>query len=500
MKSSYPATIDSKKAPLPNGNGRGTGRRLELSRDCKKTIWCTMTALTCFKAYDVRGRLGEELNADVARRIGIGFAKALSAKSVVVGRDCRESSIELQSALTDGLRAGGADVTDIGLCGTEEIYFATDYLGVDGGLMVTASHNPIDYNGIKMVQKGARPISSETGLADIKAAAEAEDGAPGPLVGTYETADTRDAFAAHVLAMTDPAAIKGLKVLANAGNGVAGPAFDAIIEQLTEQGAEIDIVRLHHEPDGSFPNGIPNPLLKANQPMTSDAVRAHGCDIGLAWDGDFDRCFFFDEKGGFIDGEYVVALLASAFLEQMPGEKIVYDPRVLMNTRAIVAAKGGQGVVSKTGHAFVKASMREADAVYGGEMSAHHYFRDFMYCDSGMIPWLLIVEYMCRTGQTLSSLVADMQANYPSSGEINFKLQDADAAATAVSDAFVSSAKAVDHLDGLSAEFEDWRFNLRKSNTEPLLRLNVETAGDRKLLQEKVDAISEIILSTGRPA
>ncbi|MEL6169855.1 MAG: phosphomannomutase, partial [Pseudomonadota bacterium] len=445
-----------------------------------------MGMLTCFKAYDIRGKLGDELNADIALAVGRAFANAMEAKAVVVGRDCRESSVELISAITDGLRQGGADVIDIGLCGTEEVYFATDHLGVDGGMMVTASHNPIDYNGIKMVSAGARPISAETGLADIKSLAEAGGGPLSGRTGEYSAVNIRDDYAAHVVSLVDVEALRPMRLLSNAGNGVAGPAFDAILSLLETRGVLLDVTRLHHAPDGSFPNGIPNPLLPENQPVTANAVREAGADIGIAWDGDFDRCFFFDETGQFIDGEYVVGLLAAAFLGKSPGAKIVHDPRVVLNTRHIIARMGGEAVQSRTGHAFLKAAMRNADAVYGGEMSAHHYFRDFMYCDSGMIPWLLVAEHMGRTGQSLSALVAEMRTSFPSSGEINFRLPDPDKAAAEVEAAFAPDAIGIDRMDGVSLEFETWRFNIRKSNTEPLLRLNVETRGRTELLEDKV--------------
>ncbi len=455
-----------------------------------------MSELSCFKAYDVRGRLGDELNADIAYRIGRAFAAVINAKTAVTGRDCRESSQELQDALNHGLTEGGADVTDVGLCGTEEIYFATEHLAVGGGLMVTASHNPIDYNGVKMVSGGARPISAETGMNAIRAMAEAGE-FPDAILGRIVRSNLRQEYARHVASMIDPSAINPLKVLVNPGNGTAGPAFDAIADVLARRGVALDFVRIQHEPDGTFPNGIPNPLLVENRPQTAKAVVDNGADLGVAWDGDFDRCFLFDETGAFLDGEYVVGLLAAAFLEKHPGAKIVHDPRVVLNTRHMIAEGKGTAVVSRTGHAFLKAAMRDADAVYGGEMSAHHYFRDFMYCDSGMIPWLLVVEHMSRTGQTLSALVADMRSAFPSSGEINFRLEDADAAAAAVEAAYLEKAQSVDRLDGLSLEFADWRFNLRKSNTEPLLRLNVETRANPAALKSHLAAISALIEANG---
>lgn len=447
--------------------------------------------LTCFKAYDVRGRLGHDLDAGIARAIGRGFAAARSPKSVVIGRDARKSSAALADALAQGLIAGGVDVLDIGLAGTEEVYFATDHLGADGGLCVTASHNPIDYNGIKLVGAGARPLSP----ADLDAVRVASDQShlDAATPGTRAPADPRADYVARVLSFVQPAALKPLRVLVNAGNGAAGPTFDAIAQALADAGAPITWVRMHHEPDATFPNGIPNPLLAENQPVTGNAVVAHACDLGLAWDGDFDRCFFFDHQGRFVPGEYMVGLLAAAFLDSNPGAKIVHDPRVTWNTVDIVAERGGQAVQARTGHAFMKAVMRQHDAVYGGEMSAHHYFRNFMYCDSGMIPALLVIAHISATGRGLADLVAARRAAFPSSGEINFKVEDADAATARVLAVFEGTETRRDEQDGISLEFDDWRFNLRRSNTEPLLRLNVETRGDPDLLATKVAQLEALI-------
>jgi len=456
-----------------------------------------MTLLTCFKSYDVRGQLDVNLDADIAYRIGRGFAVAMAPKLVVAGRDIRESSPVLQSALIEGLLDEGVDVYDIGYCGTEEVYFATTHYEADGGLMVTASHNPIDYNGIKMVRAGSRPISGDDGLAEINALASANDFGAAKTRGTLSVKDPRSAYADCVLSFVEPDVIKPLKILVNAGNGIAGPSFDAIAEKCAALGLPLDFIRHHHDPDGTFPNGIPNPLLEENRDKTAIPVREHGADLGVAWDGDFDRCFFFDETGTFIDGEYVVALLASAFLPKNEGATIIHDPRVIWATLDAIGAGGGTAVASKSGHSFIKAEMRTRDAVYGGEMSAHHYFRDFMYCDSGMIPWLLVAEHMSRAGQPLSALVADMQARFPSSGEINFKLADKQPALDAFQAKYTAQAQAVDRLDGVSLDFGDWRVNLRQSNTEPLLRLNVETRGDRALLDAKVAEISELIVTAG---
>lgn len=451
--------------------------------------------LTCFKSYDVRGKLGEELNTDIAYKIGRGFAVAIAPGSVVVGYDVRPTSPELAEALTAGLRDEGVDVIDIGLCGTEEVYFATTHLNAGGGLMVTASHNPIDYNGIKMVRAESRPISAADGLGEISALCEADDFGPAKQQGALTQQDPRDAYAQCVVDFVDISALKPMKILVNAGNGVAGPSFDAIVQTLDKAGAPFTFIRHNHAPDGGFPNGIPNPLLTENRAQTADRVIAEGADIGVAWDGDFDRCFFFDETGAFVDGEYVVGLLASAFLPKYPGAKIIHDPRVIWALLDLVGSGGGQAVASQSGHSHIKAKMRDVDAVYGGEMSAHHYFRDFMYCDSGMIPWLLVAEHMCRTGQKLSELVADMQARFPSSGEINFKLADKQPAIDAFEAKYTPKALDVDRLDGVSLDMGAWRVNLRQSNTEPVLRLNVEAKGDRTLLAEKVKEISALITS-----
>ena len=450
-----------------------------------------MNNLTCFKSYDVRGRLGDELNEEIAYRIGKGFAEEMTPGAVVIGYDIRETSKGLASALARGLTEQGVDVTDIGLCGTEEIYFATSHLGMGGGLMVTASHNPIDYNGIKMVRAESRPISAADGLGEIKALAEANDFTPTETPGTVTTADPRAAYVDRVVSFLDKTALKPMKIVVNAGNGVAGPSFDAIAAKLED--TPLTFLRHHHEPNGKFPNGIPNPLLEENRSKTADVVKAEGADLGVAWDGDFDRCFFFDETGAFVDGEYVVALLSSAFLAKHEGAKIIHDPRVIWATIDAVEAGRGQAIASKSGHSFIKAKMREDDAVYGGEMSAHHYFREFMYCDSGMIPWLLVVEHICRSGQTLSELVMDMQARFPSSGEINFKLDDKEPAKKAFEAKYAPDAVSEDRLDGLSLDMGEWRVNVRESNTEPVLRLNVEAKGDRALLDEKVAEISALI-------
>lgn len=453
----------------------------------------TRAPLTAFKAYDIRGRLGDELDEDVAYRIGRAFAEVLDARKVVLGRDCRASSEALAAAVARGLMAAGVKVIDLGLAGTEEVYFATTHHHACGGIEVTASHNPIDYNGMKLVGRGSAPLDPATTMQAIRELAESGAFRPTKAGGILHPApETRAAYVDRVLSFVDIAALRPLRVLVNAGNGAAGPTFDAIAAALAERGAPLEFVRLHHDPDGSFPNGIPNPLLPENQPATAQAVIEAETDLGVAWDGDFDRCFFFDHQGRFVPGEYVVGLLARVFLAKEPGATIVHDPRVEWNTRSVIAAQGGRAHRARTGHAYFKHAMRETGAIYGGEMSAHHYFRDFMACDSGMIPWLLIVELVGRTGQTLADLLAKARAAFPSSGEINFRVPDPAAVIRRVEAALAGGAE-VDRLDGLSLRFPDWRVSLRASNTEPLLRLNVETKGDPAVLAQRVAELTRLI-------
>ncbi|APG25687.1 phosphohexomutase domain-containing protein [Syntrophotalea acetylenica] len=443
-----------------------------------------MTILPCFKAYDIRGRLPDELNEDIAYRIGRAYAAYLRPGRVVVGRDVRLGSAALCDALAAGLMDGGAEVFDIGLCGTEEIYFATFAEDMDGGIMVTASHNPMDYNGMKLVRQGARPISGDSGLQTIRELAQGNQFTPVAKSGTRVALETRPRYIEHLLGYIDRQQLRPLKVVVNAGNGCAGPVLDQL-----ERHLPFEFIKVHHEPDGSFPNGIPNPLLPENRSATAEAVVAHGADLGIAWDGDFDRCFLFDEQGSFIEGYYVVGLLAAAFLQHHPGARIIHDPRLTWNTMDLVGELGGTPVMSKTGHAFIKERMRQEDAVYGGEMSAHHYFRDFAYCDSGMIPWLLVTELMSRNGQPLSRLVGARIARYPASGEINRRLSDPAATLARIETHYRCCARGADYTDGLSMEFDRWRFNLRCSNTEPVVRLNVESRGDQMLMEQKTQEI-----------
>ncbi len=453
-------------------------------------------ATAAFKAYDIRGRVPVELDADVAYAIGRAFVELTSARRVVVGRDVRLSSPGLADAVAAGVMDGGADVHDIGLCGTEEVYFAVFHHGMDGGVMVTASHNPMDYNGMKLVREDAKPISGDSGLDTIKARVTGGGAWREPKRrGTRQALATRPDYVRHLLGYVDRAGLKPLRIVCNAGNGAAGVVIDALEAELP-----YTFVKLQHEPDGRFPNGIPNPLLPENRAITSEAVRREGADLGIAWDGDFDRCFLFDGRGEFVEGYYMVGLLARTLLAHHPGARIVHDPRLTWSTIATVTAAGGVPVESKTGHAFIKERMRLEDALYGGEMSAHHYFREFRYCDSGMIPWLLVAELVSMGGKGLAELVGAQQAAYPVSGEINRTVRDPDEVLAAAEAAYAPGAARLDRIDGLGVEFDTWRFNLRKSNTEPVLRLNVESRGDATLMQGKTAELLAFIDKIGRPA
>jgi phosphomannomutase/phosphoglucomutase len=445
--------------------------------------------MKCFKAYDIRGRVPDELNEDVAYRLGRAFARTVGEGEVVVGYDIRRDSPAFARAIVRGLRDEGRDAIDIGLCGTEEVYFQTFQRHVAGGIMVTASHNPIDYNGMKLVREGSRPISGDTGLRDIGRMVEENafcdiEAARGKVIHDHD----KSAYVAHLLSYVDVRTLRPLKIVVNAGNGGAGAVIDLLATHLP-----FDFIRVNHEPDGSFPNGIPNPLLPENRDATASAVIASGADFGIAWDGDFDRCFLFDAQGRFIEGYYIVGLLAAQLLEKRPGAKIIHDPRLTWNTIEMVEEAGGVPIESKTGHAFIKERMRAEDAIYGGEMSAHHYFREFAYCDSGMIPWLLVAERLSKTGKSLTSMLEERMSAYPCSGEINFVVADAKVAVARTLAFYAPENPVLATVDGISADFGSWRFNLRSSNTEPLLRLNVETRGDSELLLLKTAELSALV-------
>jgi phosphomannomutase len=445
--------------------------------------------LSCFKAYDVRGRVPDELNEELAFKIGQAFVSFLNARRVVVGYDIRLSSKELVSALSQGLITGGAEVLDIGLCGTEEVYYATGALDADGGIMVTASHNPAEYNGMKFVRRESRPISSDTGLVDIQKMVLDGSFIKGSAPGSIHQASIREQYVEHLLSYIKPDLLQPIRAVVNAGNGCAGPVID-----LLEKRLPITFIKLQHDPDGSFPHGVPNPLLPGNRENTARAVIQEKADIGIAWDGDFDRCFLFDEKGAFVEGYYLVGLLAQAMLRgRSKPQKIIHDPRLIWNTREIVIREGHVPVMARTGHAFIKDKMREVNALYGGEMSGHHYFRDFNYCDSGMIPWLLVWQLLSRTKMTLSEMLAECMERFPVSGEINRVVDDPDAVVARIEKLYSEIPCEKDYTDGLSVSCDGYRFNVRKSNTEPLLRLNVESRGDRRLMENKTEELLQLI-------
>lgn len=445
--------------------------------------------ITCFKAYDARGKVPDELNTDIAYRVGRAYAEFIKPKQVAVGRDVRLSSDELFDALTSGLTDSGVDVLDLGLCGTEQVYFAAFHLQLDGGIMITASHNPVDYNGLKFVRECAKPLSGDSGLEDIHHLAEQGSFSQAERKGTIKATDLSTDYIDHLLGyIGNLENLKPLKIIVNAGNGMAGPVID-----LLEPRLPFEFIKIQHDPDGSFPNGIPNPLLPEGRGATIDAIRQHAADLGVAWDGDFDRCFLFDHNGRFIEGYYIVGLLGTQLLQQNPGQRIVHDPRLTWNTIELVEASHGEAVQSKSGHAFIKETMRAVNGVYGGEMSAHHYFREFGYCDSGMIPWLLLSEMISNQNRSLADMVDERIIRYPVSGEINTKVADTEAAIELVEAHFASLPHEIDRTDGVSMDFGTWRFNLRASNTEPLLRLNVETRGDHALMEQRRDEILDLI-------
>ncbi len=446
-----------------------------------------MNNIASFKAYDIRGKVPSELNADLAYKVGRAYAKLLNCKSVVIGRDVRKSSKEISDALTKGLTDAGSDVIDLGLCGTEMIYFATPYTDADGGVMITASHNPPEYNGLKFVKKGSVPMGYDSGLNEVeKMILNDELGEISEKKGEVRYLDVMKEFIDKVRTFYDAEKIKPFKVVVNAGNGCVGPALDVL-----EKFLPIEMVKVFHEPDSNFPNGVPNPLLPENRKPTIDAILENKADLGVAWDGDYDRCFFFDENGEFIEGYYIVGLLAKSILKNEPGGKVVHDPRLIWNTLKVVKEAEGEAVQSKSGHAFIKQKMREVNSVYGGEMSAHHYFRDNYYSDSGLIPFVLILQLMSDENKSLSDLVKEMVKEFPCSGEINSRSENPAAKLEEIKKRY-SDGK-IDYTDGVSVEYEHWRFNVRMSNTEPLIRLNVETKGDQALMNEKTEELLAMI-------
>ncbi len=453
------------------------------------------TSLRCFTAYDVRGKIPEDFDEQLALRIALAFTEHCRVRKMVIGRDMRLTSPLIAERITNGLLAQGIDIVDIGLCGTEEVYhavFSGEEAGIDGGIMITASHNPAEYNGMKIVQRQSRPVSSDSGLLEIEELAV--DSAwfnkrcenPSKKPGTRVQVQDKDRYIAHLFDMVDCSVMRPMTIVVNAGNGCAGPVVDLLAPHLP-----FKFIRLNHDPDGTFPNGVPNPLLPEKREATAQAVRANKADLGIAWDGDFDRCFLYDEQGRFIEGYYIVGLLAVSMLQQAPGATILHDPRLTWNTIEMVKAAGGVPAMTRTGHAFIKENMRKLNAIYGGEMSAHHYFRDFGYCDSGMLPWLFVCRLMSVSGKPLSALCNERMQAFPVSGEINSKVKDPDAVIKRIEKLYEDGNK--EYIDGLSVEYPLFRFNLRKSNTEPVLRLNVETRGDQQLLQQKTEELLQLI-------
>ena len=450
--------------------------------------------LNCFTAYDVRGKIGEGLNEDIAYRIGRATVQLLKAKAVVVGFDARATSSAFSSSVVRGICDSGADAIELGLAGTEEMYAAVIEFDVCAGIEITASHNPIDYNGMKIVKHGSQPLTVKE-FNTIKCLTQentfVEPQSLGLVLDKRHVA--RDSYIEKIMSFLDLSRLRPLKIVINSGNGAAGPTIEALNERLMQKGVNTNFFFMHHDPDPSFPNGIPNPLLEKNRSLTADAVVREKANFGVAFDGDFDRCFLFDHNGQFISGEYMMGLLAEIFLRKEKGAIVVHDPRVIWNIQDLVGKFNGVPIAAKTGHTFLKAAMRDNDAVYGGEMSAHHYFRDFAYCDSGMIPWLMIWQLLSETKRSLSDLILERTSLFPSSGELNFTVLNTSKSIQRVKNFYSSNANRIDELDGLSMSFKAWRFNLRKSNTEPLIRLNVETKGDHSLLASKTEELRNLI-------
>lgn len=445
-----------------------------------------------FKAYDVRGQIPGEINVPFAYRFAQATKESLAPRKVVVGHDMRIDSPALAGALSQGLLDSGVDVLPVGQCGTEEVYFHTARSGADAGLMVTASHNPLDYNGIKMVLKGSAAATPDNAFNPIEKLMRSDRVFPAAASyderGTLQPICDRSPYIERLLEEVAGQELKPMKIVCHAGNGCAGPVID-----LLEKHLPFTFIKIDHEPDPRLPNGVPNPLLKEKRQKAIQAVKDNDADLAIAWDGDFDRCFLYDHKGRFVEGYYLVGMIAKRMLEKEPGSTILYDPRLTWNTIDIVESMGGVAKPCRTGHAYFKEMMRAENAIYGGEMSAHHYFRDFAYCDSGMLTWLDVVCELSASGKSLAETLEERIAAYPCSGEINFTVDDAKAVQERVAEHYQKQNPTLETIDGLGMVFDDWRFNLRASNTEPLLRLNVETRADQRLLDEKVKELSGLI-------
>lgn len=451
--------------------------------------------LSCFKAYDIRGEVGVNFDTEICYWVGLAMVQLLDARQIILGRDARGTSREFADAVAHGVIDAGADVLDIGLSGTEEVYWSVSEFNACGGIMVTASHNPITYNGLKIVKSGSRPLEPSGEFLDLHKLVKSRSRKPLASSGTrrnmYKTA--RAAYIDKVISFIEPSALKPLKIVVNSGNGAAGPTIDAIAAELSRRDALLHLIQINHEPDPAFPNGIPNPMLAENHADMAEIILREGADFGVSFDGDFDRCAIFDDLGRYISGEYLVGLLAELMLHRHPASSVVYEPRVTWNIEDAISSAGGIGAVSKIGHAFLKSAMRGSGAVYGGELSCHHYFRDFAYCDSGMIPWLLVAEHLSQDGEKISDYVNTRRTKFLSSGERNFSMGSPGEAFLRVTNHFASDLISLDETDGLSLIFNDWRLNLRCANTEPLVRLNLETRGDSRLLAKKLAEVTTIL-------
>ncbi len=441
-----------------------------------------------FKAYDIRGLVPDQFFPEVARQVGRAFVDYLDAGRIAVGRDCRTSSPEIAAAFVEGARSQGCDVVDVGVVGTDILYFAVGRHDLEGGAIVTASHNPREWNGIKLVRRGALPLSGEAGIGEIR------DGLMGgryeetpPAAGTLETESLVADYARHCLSFVDPARIPRLKVVLDTANGMGAVGAGAIFDRLP-----VETVRMYFELDGTFPNHPADPLLEENRRDVVERVRAEGADLGIAWDGDADRCFFVDDTGTYVPGDFITALLGEAFAREEPGAKIIYDVRASRAVPERVRAAGGVPLVNRVGHAFIKRRMREENATFGGEVSGHFYFRENWFADNGMIPALLVLERLGREGRQLSEVVAPLRERYHISGEINSRVADVERSLARLEERYHDAR--IDKQDGVSVDYEDWHFNVRPSNTEPLLRLNLE-AGTHEDMERRRDEVLGVIRS-----
>jgi phosphomannomutase len=440
-----------------------------------------------FKAYDVRGLYGPELDEEGAYAIGRAYVEHFETATIAVGRDMRVSAPTMAAAAMEGAADGGADVRDLGMVGTEMVYFAVGELGLDGGICVTASHNPKQYTGMKIVRAGALPVGGDSGLMEIRARAQAGFG-PVSTRGTITPLDVWPGFVDKVLSFVDLDAIRPLRIVIDAANGMAGTMLPPVLERLPQ----IEVVRCYFEPDGTFPNHEPNPLLEENRAFIVEKTRAEGADLGVAYDGDADRCFFVDDSGEFIPGDFVTALLAEVMLGKSPGGTVLYDVRASWAVPRTIEAAGGTALVNRVGHAYIKHRMREVHAIFAGEVSAHYYFRDFTQADTGIVPFLLMLELISTRGEKLSEILRPFREQYFITGEINTPVADVEAKLGEIEERFTAEGGRISHLDGISADFDSWHFNVRPSNTEPLLRLNLEALSEVEMTARRDEIVALI--------